>query len=186
MNFNYQKSNQQHKKRIRYKFNTKQEQSKQQRKTFSFFYQVAIFANDIKGRKSYHMRKYIFETEGKQIVKMEEFHLSSSDCKKFYEIYSNHQYKLYNVRDLDLVDIPSKGDLETSLSPNLRTNKSQDKEELNSMYGGITGFDYQNLHNKQNRGGNTIWSSGMSINGVNGMGQSSNLDDGMINNFSSF
>jgi hypothetical protein len=167
------------KKRIRYTFaHTEDEfRPKPKRVRFSFFYQIAEYPEtDNRGRKKFHMRKYIFND--KYEYKMENHYLDTKACRMFYKSKPVHKYKIYSVIDLNTVSKPTLYDFQTSTSGNLNNSHAQDN--LNSMYATFTNesVDYAKLYR------------GRSTNGV--FGPISNMEDGgqinnnMVTDFSNF
>ena len=166
-------------KRIRYKFSTTVEdfQSKPEKRTFSFFYQIATFPEqDKNGIKKFHLRKYIFDDKF-NFVNVEDYRLSIKDCKNFYKRYPLHKFKQYDVIDLDTITPPSNYDLQTAISPNLANN--DDSSILDSMYSSVTDqpVDYRNLY--RGRGTNGIFPPISDL-------TSGSLDQNVITDFSSF
>ena len=176
MNNNYISPN---KKRVRYKFATSLEDFKSipVKKTFSFFYQIATFPEtDKNGIKKYHLRKFVFDNQH-NFVNIEDYKLSSSDCKKFYKRYPVHKYKQYDVLNLDMINPPCVYDLQTSISTNLEASESS--SILDSMYGSVTNnqIDYKKLY--KNKGINGVFSPIVNM-------DQENLDDNVVTNFSNF
>lgn len=157
------------KNRIRYNFEPTEVPKK---KTFSFYYQIAAFPVN----KKYHLRKYVFDEEY-NFVNIEEYRLSAADCKKFYEKYPAHKYKLYSVSDLNIISEPSVYDLQTSLSDNLGDEHA--RTNLESMYASLTGetVDYSKLYNHYQNNGMFPSVSDTDI---------GNLDDNIITDFAQF
>jgi hypothetical protein len=179
MNKNYGSTKKKH---IRYRFNTNNSTTEKPiRRVFSFFYQIASFADTNKDRKTYHMKKYVFDTKTLQIARVEEYQLSLNYCRKFYKKYPDHAYKQYNVYDLNIVNEPSKFDLQTAISPNLANKVSDNNKELNTMYNTVieSNIDYTKLHQGSEKGSNYKPNFG-------NMAPSSDLENSMLTDFAKF
>lgn len=158
-------------KRTKYVFPKSANEFKQEpiEKTFSFFFQIAMFPNSA---GKYHMRKFIVDSNN-NFANIEEYYLNRKQCKKFYKIKKQNQYKAYNVNCLDNIQVPTLNDIYTAKSENL----SSDNNNLDNMYQTFTNDNKEYMKN------NNRYPLQFDIN--------NNIDNGIgrintLNNFSKF
>lgn len=97
------------KKRIKYKFvQPNAQQESEESADFSFFYQICTFPDPY--TKKFHMRKFIINHRN-EFANVKEFNLSKKQCKKFFAIKKQHEYKCYPVYSLENINYPNLGEI---------------------------------------------------------------------------
>lgn len=110
---------------IRYRFVTKnsydpdENAQSEDLNSFSFFYQICAFPHPKTDK--YHMRKFVINSKN-EFLHTREYFLTKSQCKKFFKIKKQHEYKCYPVYTLNNINYPSLGEILDSRSSILNNN----------------------------------------------------------------
>lgn len=80
---------------------------------YTFFYQLCTFANP--SNQKYDMRKFVLNNNN-EFVSVENFQLTKKQCKKFFQVKKQNEYKCYPVYNLHNIEYPNASDILTCQS----------------------------------------------------------------------
>src|SRR5690606_19156692 len=93
---------------VRYKFitptNYQNRDNEVKDDSYYFFYQITTYPDPKTDR--YHLRKFVLNNKD-EFKAVNEYHLTKSQCKKFYSTKKRHEYKQYAVYNLNNVNYPT-------------------------------------------------------------------------------
>jgi hypothetical protein len=101
------------KKRVRYQFINTQQQEEKPDSSIHFYYQICTFPN--RQTQKYHMRKFVINSKN-EFVAVNDYYLSTEQCRKFFSMKKPQEYKCYSVYSLDDIAYPNLAELLVSKS----------------------------------------------------------------------